>query len=183
MQVDMCRFPKCRIAVFAAVGAIFVSVLAFEVVHRVRYGHFVGYGVHVDVELGDSDVGRGDTMYANITNLSLRTLRLEGGEFPNDISVKRDLTHCWFVQRWDDNAQRWLNWDFRAGDWNDTAVRCDFTGAIGLGTRTLRPFQSVRHVAWVYKEWGKDDLLRIVVRQSSSPESAGFSSPAFRAPR
>ena len=97
---------RIALAILIAVG---VSVAYFEFGHRYNYGHFVPYGLHVDVTNRDSSIGiPGQTkMYeANLSNFTLWPVNLEACDYMND-AFGRGTMFPYAVQRWDANAGSW----------------------------------------------------------------------------
>jgi hypothetical protein len=82
---------KSRVAVFVGVAIVAVLALglaAIEVHHRVRFRHFVGYGVHADVLESSSEIGIPGirTLYAaKVSNYTLFPLRLVGWDYVGDV--------------------------------------------------------------------------------------------------
>jgi hypothetical protein len=144
-----------------------VSLLVLEGWHHARYGHFVGYGLHTDVVLGDSDVGKGDMYYARAWNLSASTAEIEGCRLPGGIAGSGIMYH-WDVQRFDVVRQQWNslrganNWvpEPFGGYGNDAEWKCkpEITRIRPLSTRTL---------GWVYREWvTRGDAVRMAIHTS-----------------
>jgi hypothetical protein len=82
---------------------------AIEVVHRRDFGHFVPYGLHVDVVVYDANIGiPGQTkMYqVKLTNFTLLPVTLDSCSFLTDtLNSGTDYPYC--VQRWDTNQVAW----------------------------------------------------------------------------
>src|ERR1700751_89178 len=140
----------CKVLVWC-VGFVLALILALEGWHHHRYGHFVGYGLHADVFLGNSDVGKNDTYYAVLKNLSVTNYQIEGCRMPGGIFGSGTLFN-WDVQRfnrsrhdWDSlrGANNWLPEPFAAERWE---------GCRHGEILVLPPFSS-RVTAWVYKGW------------------------------
>src|SRR5580765_3947136 len=74
--------------------------------HRLRFGHFVGPGLHTDVLVENSDIGSRDMYVARIWNLSLQTLDIEGCRLPGGFAGSGVLYH-WDVQRWAPSRNDW----------------------------------------------------------------------------
>lgn len=147
---------------------------ATELYHHYRFGHFVGYGLHTDVILGNSDVGTDDIYYARLWNLSFEPLEIEGCVWPSDVGgVPDSVTYRWDVQKHDSSSQRWVSLR-GANTWVEKAFggNWDETGCSPAMTR-IRPFLS-RKVAWVYKDWvTTGEPIRMAIQTSArvSPES------------
>jgi hypothetical protein len=89
--------------------AAFVSIAYLEVGHKYNYGHFVPYGLHIDVISRDSSIGiPGQTkMYeANLSNFTLWPVKLQGCDYMDD-AFGRGTKFPFAVQRWDANANGW----------------------------------------------------------------------------
>ena len=145
----MKRIALIAVLVFSASIVLAASVL--EGCHYYRMHHFVKYGLHIDVVLGNSDIGRKDTYYARIWNLSVHSIYVEGCRLPGGYAGEGVL-YRWDVQRWNVSAQRWDS--LRGADnWvptpfggyaNDEKCLPQMTRIRPLGTRVL---------GWVYKDW------------------------------
>jgi hypothetical protein len=148
-------------------GVALLSLSAAEIYHRERFGHFVGYGLHTDVILGDSDVGTKDMHYARLWNLSFEPFEIEGCISPSDVGgVPDSVAYRWDVQKRDSSNQWWVSlrgantWVQKpfGGNWDEV-------GCSPVMTR-IRPFQS-RKVAWVYKDWvTTGDPIRMAIQTS-----------------
>ena len=93
------------VALVLSVGIALASVL--EGYHYHQMHHFVGYGPHIDVVLGDSDAGRKDTYYARMLNLSAHSMYIEGCRMTGEIGQEETTGYLWDIQRWNIPAQRW----------------------------------------------------------------------------
>ncbi len=92
----------CKVLVWCF-GLVVVLLLTAEGWHHHKFGHFVGYGLHADVILGNSAVGKNDTYYAVLKNLSVTNLQIEGCRLPGGFIGSGTL------YQWD--VQRVTNWD------------------------------------------------------------------------
>ena len=129
----------------------FLASVTVEILHHHRFGHFVGYGLHTDVLLANTDVGTYDTYVARLWNLSLRTLEIEGCRLPGGYAGSGVL-YRWDIQKWELSNKRWVS--LRGADtWvpvafgsygNEEDCRRELT--------YVRPLQT-RRVGWVYKGW------------------------------
>jgi hypothetical protein len=70
------------LVVLALVASMAMVMSVLEGRHYYRMRHFVGYGPHIDVVLGNSDIGRRDTYYARLWNVSLHNIYIEGCRLP-----------------------------------------------------------------------------------------------------
>jgi hypothetical protein len=148
----MRRRIKQIILILAMIGLL--AIVAAEVSHHRKFGHFFGYGVHADVILGNSDVGTADTYYAIVWNFSFLSIKIEGCIFPSDVmGVPDSVIYRWDVQKRDTSNQRWVSLQGADtwmpgpfdGNWKDEPC--------GTVTTRLWPFQDGREAAWVYKDW------------------------------
>ena len=146
-----------RIALFATLGIIVSVALVLSVLegrHYQRMRHFAGYGPHIDVVLGNSDIGRRDTYYARLWNVSLHNIYIEGCRLPGGYAGE-GVMYTWDVQRWNAASQTWES--LRGADhWVPTPFggygneeKCaknavEMTRVRPLGAAVL---------GWVYKDW------------------------------
>jgi hypothetical protein len=146
-----------RIAIFVALGliaSIAIVVLVLEGDHYFRMRHFVRYGPHIDVVLGNSDVGRRDTYYARLWNVSMHSIYIEGCRKPGGF-MGEGVDYKWDVQRWNASTQSWDS--LRGADhWVPTpfgtfdddpecaSKAAELTRIRPLGATVL---------GWVYKDW------------------------------
>ena len=148
------------------------SLLVIESWHRTRYGHFIGYGLHTDVVLGNSDIGTGDMYYARVWNLSASTIEIEGCRLPGGYAGS-GILYQWDVQRFDATRQQW-NSLRGANNW----VRHPFGGydnerECPAEMTRIRPLYK-RIVGWVYRGWvSKGEAVRMAIHTSvkRSPDS------------
>jgi hypothetical protein len=154
----------CNILV-CCVGIVLAFNLTAEGWHHHRYGHFVGYGLHADVFLGNSDVGKNDTYYAVVKNLSFASYGIEGCRMPGGF-VGSGVYFQWDVQRFNHSrrdrdslrgANNWLPEPFASEHWD---------GCPHGDTLRIPPFSS-RVTAWVFRDWVTNgDVVRIEIRTS-----------------
>ncbi len=164
------RFGKVLVV---AAASVFLLVGSTEVLHRRKYGHFVAYGIHTDVILGNSDVGMNDTYWARLENFSFGPLELVGCVFPNDvIGEPNSILFHWDVQKRAPNSTMWVS--LRGADnWVEVPFggTSDDTPCRPTKVR-LMPFQS-RIVAWVFDTWvttGEPVRLAIHTSATTPPE-------------
>jgi hypothetical protein len=89
--------------------AVCLAVAYFEFAHRYNYGHFVPYGLHVDVVTRDVSIGiPGQTkMYkAELSNFSFLPVSLEACDCLTD-TLGRETEFPYAVQRWDASSNSW----------------------------------------------------------------------------
>src|SRR5215469_3559786 len=85
--------------VLALVASMAIVALVLEGRHYYRMRHFAGYGPHIDVVLGNSDIGRRDTYYARLWNVSAHSIYIEGCRSHGDYEGE-GVMYTWDVQRW-----------------------------------------------------------------------------------
>jgi|SRR6267378_819528 len=138
-----------------------------QTLHHRRFGHFVRYGWHTDIVMGNSDIALNDTYFAHLWNLSLLPADLEGCRLPGGFAGE-GILYRWDVQRWNPASQSWNS--LRGADtWvpepfggysNDEKCRPEMTH--------IWPFTG-RKVAWVYKDWvTTGDPIRIAIHTSAT---------------
>jgi hypothetical protein len=139
------------LVVLVALALLIPGVI--EIGHYLRFGHFIGYGLHTDIVRGNSDIGYADMYFANVWNLTISPFDIEGCVFANDVPGRQDsVFYRWDVQKWDSANQRWMSlhgadtWvpNPFGGSWNEEPCFPQMTH--------IGPFQSHK-VAWVYKDW------------------------------
>jgi hypothetical protein len=103
--------------VVLSVGVVIVALFALglaaiEVHHRLRFGHFVGYGVHADVVEKSSDIGIAGlrTEYAaRVSNYRLLPLTLVGWEYRGDFLLVPPSFKCRFqLQKFSPQEAHWI---------------------------------------------------------------------------
>lgn len=159
-----------RIAIIiSVVGSVsfVLAVCAVEGYHFWRTRHFVGYGPHIDVVVGNSDIGRRDMYYARYWNLSAHSDYIEGCRLPGGYAGE-GILYRWDVQKWNGTARRWDslrgadNWvptPF-GGYGSDKKCMAEVTRIRPLGSRVL---------GWVYKDWvTTGEPVRIAIHTSLS---------------
>ena len=90
--------------------ALFSVVAVLENTHHHQYGHYFGYGPHVDVVSEDSYIGiPGQTkLYsARLTNYRVWPLKLTCCDFISD-TLTPGTEYPYAVQRWDSKSESWL---------------------------------------------------------------------------
>lgn len=133
-----------RWILLAVIATIFIASGAAELVHHQRFGHFVGYGLHADVVLGDSDIGTHDMHFARVLNMSPMPSYLEGCLEMGTDSAR--VSPRWDVQEWDSLHGRWVSWH----SWVAApSGRHPYEVPCRLTAIWFAPFQS-RDVAWAY---------------------------------
>jgi len=143
------------------------SLSVFEGWHHVRYGHFIDYGLHTDVVLGDSDVGKGDTYYARAWNLSASTVLIEGCRLPGG-SVGSGILYRWDVQRLDPLKHQW-NSLRGANNWVQELLTADGIDANRDCKREITRIGplATRRLGWVFRSWvTRGDSVRMAIHTS-----------------
>lgn len=116
---------------------------AIELIHRRDFGHFVTYGLHIDVVIYAADIGiPGQTkMYqAKLRNFTLFPVRLDSCSFLTDtLNSATDYPYC--VQRWEAGQAAWETIAEPSGDefCSDTLGR----GSSHIDTSVIWPGMSV----------------------------------------
>jgi hypothetical protein len=144
-----------------------VAVVGVEGFHYYKFGHLVGYGPHMDVVLGNSDVGKQDTFYARVWNVSLHSLDVEGCRLPGGYAGE-GILYRWDVQKWNPQTRTWNSLQ-GADNWTKEPFRGStqdgMEGCNGELTR-VAPF-TTRVLGWVYKDWvTSGEPVRMAVRTS-----------------
>jgi hypothetical protein len=105
---------KKNVAVFLGLGLLAVtavSVAAVEIHHRVRFGHFISYGIHSDIVEKSGDIGIPGikTFYAaEVFNYTLFPLTLAGWDYVGDVPGPPSF-YCRFqVQKLSPQDGRWI---------------------------------------------------------------------------
>jgi hypothetical protein len=140
-----------RNAATLAIVLALVVLVSTEGLHYRKFGHFLGYGLHMDIVLGNSDIGTDDTYFARVWNLSAHTLEIEGCRLPGGY-IKQGVLYRWDVQRWNPSTMEWNGFN-GANNWLSVPFRD--SSADGLegcrGEVTHIPPFSRRSVGWVFK--------------------------------
>ena len=108
MKTRFCRRAPKRIAL-AILIAVGVSIAYFEFGHKYDYGHFVPYGLHMDVISRNGSIGipGQEKMYeAHLSNFTLWPISLQACDYIDD-AFGRGTKFPYAVQRWDANANGW----------------------------------------------------------------------------
>jgi len=102
------RFPLRRI-LLTLVCAVIVATAYVELRHRYDFGHFVPYGLHVDVLSDEISIGiPGQKMMyrAELSNFSFLPVPLEACDYLTD-AFGRGTEYPYAVQRWDSGEHNW----------------------------------------------------------------------------
>lgn len=159
---------------------ILLLVVWVEVSHRINYGHFVLYGVHVDVVSQRADIGIPgiERMYsAEAFNYTFLPFALQGCRVPKDVSPFEVVDYRYQVQRFDPEYGVWVK-----------VVGYDPFDCEPLVTTRIWPGQSIRTVDWeatgARNGIQKGDTARFVVftafnKVDDAPDQRILSSPSF----
>jgi hypothetical protein len=156
-----------RIAATLLVALALAALVSIEGFHYYKFRHFVGYGLHMDVVLGNSDVGTDDTYFARVWNLSVHTLEIEGCRLPGGY-LGNGMIYRWDVQRWNPSTMEWNAFN-GANNWLTVPFRD--SSADGLegcrGEVTNIPPFSTRPVGWVFRTWANPgERVRMAIHTS-----------------
>lgn len=106
----MRRLKKPILRIILALAILLCGLIAYvEFTHRYNYGHFVHYGLHIDVVSKDSDIGiPGQTkMYhAELSNFTLWPAKLTACNYVTD-AFDHGTDYPYAVQRWDARSNNW----------------------------------------------------------------------------
>ena len=142
------------VALLGILVSIALVVPVLEGRHYYRMHHFAGYGTHIDVVLGNSEIGRKDTYYARLWNLSIHSIYVEGCRLPGGYAGE-GVRYRWDVQRWNTSAQPWES--LRGADhWVPTpfgGYGNDEKCASNALEMTRVPPLGATVLGWVYKDW------------------------------
>lgn len=159
---------------------ILLLVVWVEVSHRINYGHFVLYGIHVDVVSQRADIGIPgiERMYAaEAFNYTFLPFSLQGCQVPTDVSPFEEVVYRYQVQRFDPDSGAWVK-----------VIGVDPFDCEPLVTTRAWPGQSIRTVDWeatgARKGLQKGDAARFVVftafnKVDEAADQRTLSSPSF----
>lgn len=163
------------------IGVISLVLVAWiEVSHRLNYGHFVSYGIHVHTVSRRVDIGIPgiERDYAAETfNYTFLPSALQGCQQPIDVSPFEEVIYRYQVQRLDPNSGAWVK-----------VVGVDPFDCEPLVTTRIWPGQGIRTVDWeatgARKGFQKGDAARFVVftafnRSDDAADQRALSSPPF----
>jgi len=138
---------------------ILLLVVWVEVSHRINYGHFVSYGIHIHAVSRRADIGIPgiERMYAaEAFNYTLLPLALQGCQVPTDISPYETVDYRYQVQRFDPESSAWVK-----------VIGVDQFDCEPLVTTRIWPGQKLRTVDWeatgAREGLQKGDTARFVV--------------------
>ena len=124
-----------------AVMILLLSSFAWvEVSHRINYGHFVLYGIHIDVVSQRDDFGIPgiENAYAvEAFNCTVLPVALQGCQIPKDISPFEEVVYRYQVQRFDAESNDWVK-----------VMGVDPTDCEPLVMTRIWPGQTIRTVDW-----------------------------------
>jgi hypothetical protein len=161
-------------------------VFAVEWRHRQRFGHFVSYGLHVDVQNEDFNIaipGQTKMYWAEISNFSFLPVRLPACRPVSD-TLNPPLEYAYAIQKFDEDSKSWqtvenfTHFEFCFNPFNNES---------GLAHTYLLPGSSVKVMSGAavgaMEPFRKDDLARYVVFRQVFPTanwSTAVSSRPFR---
>jgi hypothetical protein len=168
MKITLNKRSLLRKILVMLVCAVVVAIAYFELGHRYNFGHFVAYGLHVDVLSEDVSIGipGQKKMYkAELSNFSFWPVRLEACDYLTD-AFGRGTEYPYAVQRWDSASSSWQTIVAPNGD--------DFCHPVPLSTiethrtsRRLWPGMQVQvmegEATGAREPFQKDDKARFIV--------------------
>jgi hypothetical protein len=171
-----------RVALGLLVGCLgLLSVV--EVRHGITYGHFVGYGWHVDVREGKLKYGRQNvhTVYqSSLTDFTIHTLTFEAMEFYPGLefgmTYPYDRGYNELVQRWDPKTGTWVT----VGDLMRSQPRAHPNARIRVW-----PLRRIIGRIWGIETWEgvkEGDTVRIAFLTLFKPEDAPGQHAFYSAP-
>lgn len=168
--------PKSALR-WVAVGlmaSLFSLAGAIELIHHHRFGHFLGYGWHVDVMVKTFEAGLPGPrrFYAmSATNLTLQPRVFQvvtDGRF-GGLGCGKGVIYREQVQKWDSASQKWVTIPESipvSVPQNAVPVRHARFG-FELTTKTIGPGESVCAAGWdpigSYRDLKRGDVARLVV--------------------
>jgi hypothetical protein len=171
-----------RVRWIGFVFALIILVLVgwIEVSHRINYGHFVSYGIHIDtisrrVDIGIPGIER--DYAAEAFNFTFMPLVLRGCQVPTDLSPFEEVVYRYQVQRFDPQSGAWAK-----------VIGVDPFGCEPLVTTRIWPGQRIRMVGWeatgARRGLQKGDAARFVLftafnKSDDATDQRALSSPAF----
>lgn len=92
----------------ALIGTVTLGLIALEVRHRLKYGHFFPLGLHADVTDFRGDIGPGPSIFfdAHLTNFGLYPREIERCEFVSDANT-HEVSVAYRVERFEDGTHSW----------------------------------------------------------------------------
>lgn len=99
------------VTLMLALAVTFLSACTayFEIAHRYNFGHFVPYGLHVDVlseEVSIGIPGQKNLYRAELSNFTFWPARLDACNYVTD-AFSHGTEYPYAVQRWDQAASEW----------------------------------------------------------------------------
>ena len=160
---------RLRWKLLAGLIVLLVSLFAtFEISHRYNYGHFVSYGLHIDVIARESHIGiPGQTkMYEpHLFNFTLLPVSLEACDFVDD-ALSPGTEYPYAVQRLDTVSKDWQTVFVVSGE-----IFCKPLALSKIETRTISkrlwPGSTVKimdgEATGARERFTKGDMARFVV--------------------
>ncbi|HKW60942.1 MAG TPA: hypothetical protein VJN89_00230 [Candidatus Acidoferrum sp.] len=98
------------------IGTLIVSILVsafflLELVHLIRFGHFLPPGLHADVLVRKADYGIpgiSKTYQATLTNFGITPVRITVCDFIDD-AMAHGIEVSYTLEKWDPLAKRWVD--------------------------------------------------------------------------
>jgi len=92
----------------ALIVAVAIGVIALEIRHHSKYGHFVPLGMHADVTDFKGDLGDGPTTFfdAHLTNFGVFPQEIERCEFVTDAGG-HEVSVAYRLEHWDMATHDW----------------------------------------------------------------------------
>src|SRR5215510_8172793 len=109
MKFSLNKRSLLRNLLLMLVCAIVVAIAYFEGGHKYNFGHFVPYGLHVDVlseEVSIGIPGQKKMYKAELSNFSFWPVKLEACDYLTD-AMGRGTEYPYAVQRWDKASASW----------------------------------------------------------------------------
>src|SRR5437879_5244260 len=107
MSIDKASLIRRLLLVIAVI--LCLLLLTLELVHHRHYGHFVSYGLHVEVLSKDYNIGiPGQTKlyWAELSNYSFLPVILTACDYISD-TMTQGTEYPYAVQRWDASSNSW----------------------------------------------------------------------------
>jgi hypothetical protein len=170
-----------------SLGAVFLiilaSILLAEVGHHRRFGHFFGYGVHLDLRR-ESPLPLAPYKYCwymvDLSNYGLTPVKLSGYLVESDFMAKTTFELPYRVERWDPNSRTWTTVIP-----SSPSNRSPNSQSIPA-QKTIWPGSSINVVPGILVAGSagikKGDTLRFVVMEAAQGSRDGrvFYSPVFK---
>jgi hypothetical protein len=172
-----------KIAALGLIVACLGLLSVVEVRHRLTYGHFIGYGWHVDVWEQKINWSRQNTeivYHASLTDFTIHSLTFEATEFDPGLDFG---LHFPYKRGYNELVQRW---DRKTGTWATVYedIRSQPHAHPNARIRVW-PLGRISGRIWGIKSWDgvkEGDTLRIVFLASFKPEDVPGQHAFYSAP-